>query len=203
MAISRCPECNDEVQIPPGASPSAIVECPWCSAEFELKRLLDVMPPVLIVKSDPDSKSAEAASVSINVAEQNDLPMFDFKEREAPQAESIAPTLNAPAVRRPRPQPKGSGLISAAAVLFGGLCAIPLAQLCLWWIFGQDPVEAGPTVAKYVAFIVPKQFRGNGPPVTPPRVSEDNSASMDSGRARQQPRDTGSLSTTSSSALSG
>lgn len=93
-----------------------------------------------------------------------DLPAFEFEEASAPQRE--APSFsesvtgsNGETTRR-RPSKPANPLPQMIGVILGGLASIPLAQLCLWWIFSTDPVDAGPFVAQYVPFIVPADFRG-------------------------------------------
>lgn len=44
------------------------------------------------------------------------------------------------------------------AVILGGLVAIPLSQICLWWIFSTDPAGVGPAASEMVPFAVPTQF---------------------------------------------
>ncbi len=43
-------------------------------------------------------------------------------------------------------------------VALGGLAAIPLALLIMWHFLDRDIMEAGPTVAKYAPWLVPKKF---------------------------------------------
>lgn len=172
MTIARCPQCRDEVRIPVGASPRATVACPQCDARFSLGEVLQGLPPELIVIDDP--AAAMPPAISRGPAETISLappPAFDFEQREAPRFEVPRVTANrsaaATAARRRRAEPAGANLLSMLAVVGGGLCALPLAQLVLWWFFGQDPARMGPKVAQYVPFVVPQQFRGGlgAPPV--------------------------------------
>jgi len=46
-------------------------------------------------------------------------------------------------------------------VVLGGMLAIPLAQLILWWLPGswsRDPMKMGPKASQYAPFLVPKQY---------------------------------------------
>lgn len=104
-----------------------------------------------------------ADQYEIEVEPDSDVPAFDFEEAPAPQGEvpsyRIATSL-APSTRQ---RPAGKGMFGQmVGVIFGGLMAIPLAQICLWWIFGQDPVHLGPAVSEVVPFIVPSAFRAVG-----------------------------------------
>ena len=46
-------------------------------------------------------------------------------------------------------------------VVIGGLLAIPIAYLLVFWIFKQDPLDVGPKLGKVVPFLVPSEFRDN------------------------------------------
>jgi hypothetical protein len=161
MTTATCPACHEEVRVPPQASDRATVECPWCGNQSELFDFLKSSPPLLVVVNDPGSGSGSGLPFAIETGGRDDSPRFDFEERDAPQTQPLSAVTSSTASRRPRPQPKGGGVISAVAVIFGGLCALPLAQLCLWWIFSRDPIDLGPRVSPYAAFLVPAQFRGN------------------------------------------
>jgi hypothetical protein len=163
MTIATCPACHEEVRVPPQASDQATVECPWCGNQGELGELMKASPPLLLVVNDPGVESTASMPFTIETGERADAPRFDFEERDAPQAQPVSAVTRSVGSRRPRPQPKGGGIISAVAVIFGGLCALPLAQLCLWWIFNRDPIDLGPKVSPYAAFLVPTQFRGHAP----------------------------------------
>lgn len=43
--------------------------------------------------------------------------------------------------------------------ILGGLAAIPIATLIMWYVVGRDIGSAGPTVAQYVPWIVPQKLR--------------------------------------------
>jgi hypothetical protein len=132
----------------------------------------------------------DAQSVSSAAGSEADVPAFDFEEAEAPQREapsfstSVAGSSSETTRRRPG---KGSNpLPQMVGVVLGGLASIPLAQLCLWWIFSTDPVDAGPLVAQYVPFIVPSDFRGTtSVDDEEPDKSESNQASERQANSRR------------------
>ncbi len=187
MTIARCSVCGDEVRIPSGASGRATVECPHCGTRSELATWFAALPPLLTVIDDPMPRPVSLAVDDEPALEE--VPKFDFVERAAPSAVAVQPAVRtgrpSTAVRR-RAQPKGGGLLGIAAVLGGGLCALPLAQLVLWWLFGRDPVELGPKVAAYVPFVVPSELRG-GP--LAPRPNESNDAGRADDRREGMRRD--------------
>jgi hypothetical protein len=67
--------------------------------------------------------------------------------------------------------PKRSPLASVIQVALGGLAAIPVTLLILWYGLGKDVADAGPTIARYVPWIVPKKFHPY-PPLTARTRSE-------------------------------
>lgn len=174
MTLSRCPKCNDDVRIPARVSPQATLKCPLCGESFEAAVVLDSLPPELEIVHDPapptlpavpshsDSTGFQGIEVSVGSAHDHigeQVPAFEFDESEAPQRD--APTFTQeetpPPTRRRRKQ--RSPIPQVLGVVLGGLASIPLAQLCLWWIFGTDPIDMGPSVSQYVPFVVPAKFR--------------------------------------------
>lgn len=53
---AECPECAEEVRLPPDTIVSEVVECPTCGAELEVKNL---DPPVLGLAPQPDEDWGE------------------------------------------------------------------------------------------------------------------------------------------------
>jgi chemotaxis protein histidine kinase CheA len=85
----------------------------------------------------------------------------------APIAEQAVAVDSSPAVdwsvlgpTVPRRRPKeASAIRKILPPVLGGLAAFPIATLILWYGFGKDIGTTGPTVAKYVPWIVPEKFR--------------------------------------------
>lgn len=164
MSIVRCVHCQEEVRVPQRVSPQALVECPRCGQQFELSLALEKLPPLLIVLNDPGAIAEETTGSSDSP--EMAVPKFEFEEREAPApfAVSRPASSGSMASRARRRESSSGGILSVVAVLGGGLCALPLAQLVLWWVFGQDPVDLGPKVASYASFLVPQKLRGTADP---------------------------------------
>jgi hypothetical protein len=55
MSTPVCPRCQEEVSLPHGASPRALVECPLCLEQYPLSEALRGSPPLLKVIDDPDA----------------------------------------------------------------------------------------------------------------------------------------------------
>jgi hypothetical protein len=58
---------------------------------------------------------------------------------------------------------KGSPLGTLLSVIGGGLAAIPISILLMWYALGKDPLEAGPVVTQFAPWLVPEAFRGQLP----------------------------------------
>ena len=114
---------------------------------------------------------------------------FDFGDSSSSTGTSGGSV--ATASRRSRPRQKGSPMKSIIGVILGGLLAIPVAQLFLWWVmpfcaglFGWelhidqiDPMSVGRNLSgSFVQFIVPPSVRN-------PEAIEDETAAVDPGTA--------------------
>jgi hypothetical protein len=169
MATAFCPECEEKVTLP-SASQAAIVQCPLCDAEFGLAELLESVPPTLLVVDDPAAKRAEDVASDEESTESTDVGFSLEALSDQPEGFSIddkESTVRATTVRSSgRRTSKGGGLRSAIQILFGGLIALPLAQLALWyWPQGwgpgpQDPLGVGLKLSSYAAvkWVVPEEF---------------------------------------------
>lgn len=73
--VSSCPECAKPVLLPE-AAPEARVRCPNCSAEYELRRALDLVPQMLQVLDEPSpfgNGFAAAPALNTAAAEHHDI----------------------------------------------------------------------------------------------------------------------------------
>jgi hypothetical protein len=175
MAIAQCPRCSDDVSLP-DASAQATVSCPLCQEEFTLNEILDKMPPALVVITDPNPPIAAAATKVKESArigggfdfddDDGDSGGFKLAPEEPSGAgfafdEAAAPQKSGGSASRPRPKKKSKNpMFEMVKVILGGLIALPLAQLILWWAVpgGRDPVNIGPSISKLAPFIVPEKF---------------------------------------------
>jgi hypothetical protein len=168
MATAFCPECEEKVTLP-SASQAAIVQCPLCDAEFGLAELLASVPPTLLVVDDPAAPCAEDVASDEESTESTDVGFSLEALSDQPEGFSIddeEPSVRASTVRSSgRRASKGGGLRSVVQVVFGGLLALPLAQLALWyWPWGaQDPLDLGLKLSSYAAvkWVIPAEFHGS------------------------------------------
>jgi hypothetical protein len=169
----RCPLCQEEYvladvleQLPPslivvdGAEVVALAHAGSGAASAE--------SGISISSDRSDSDSALRAFIgekgaSTGVAEGGGKqPAFDYTERSTPRA--VTPSRPGIA-ERPRKRQR-SPLFHVVGIVLGGLAAAPLAQLILWWLPGswqRDPINLGPSVGRYVPWIVPANLRTGAP----------------------------------------
>jgi hypothetical protein len=179
MIVASCPACHEQVTVPIDASPSSLVRCPLCHAEFQLGAFLSQLPPPLIVvqHQEPPARSevappevpSDSGVLHLDAPEVNDLaaasgvdgplPPFDFTPGSAPTPQPGR--AREPARRPPRPQKNMAWEITK--IVGGGLLAIPAAQAILWWFvprdWQRDLLGIGPAVSRVVPWVVPLQFR--------------------------------------------
>ena len=65
MIVASCPACREQVTVPMDASPSSLVRCPLCNAEFRLGEFLAQLPPPLIVVQDRHPQQADEANLPV------------------------------------------------------------------------------------------------------------------------------------------
>jgi hypothetical protein len=161
MTIVRCPRCKDEVTVPSKATGRALVRCPLCLEEYLLAEALANSPPPLVIIGGEVERGAiadlESGIDDYRVAGGFSPDAFDSSAPAADSSVATAPALRGPT--RPR-RKEPSSLIFMVNVVGGGIVAMPLALLALWWAFRVDPLDLGPQIAQYAPWIVPQQFRG-------------------------------------------
>jgi hypothetical protein len=176
MLVASCPHCGDSVTVPERARPASRARCPLCAAEFTLAEIFDKLPPTLELLDEPLTASSAAThtaevggagNVATLVAE-GDMTLADAEPRaERPSylddaGVSTAPRSGVKSTPRPKKAKKNMALEMVKVVL-GGVAAIPISQLILWWAAGTDPFNAGPMIAQnapFLAFAVPEKLRG-------------------------------------------
>lgn len=142
--LGCCPECQESIRIPDG-SPDLEVRCPLCGAEYKLQRVIESLPPML------EQIGVSAGPANIQIDSDDDVEIAHARE-----------TSSGPG-HRPRYQPRKKKESSAFAeiikVILGGVVAIPVGILCVWWFAGRAPFGVAETVSKYAPWIVPEKLR--------------------------------------------
>ena len=86
-------------------------------------------------------------------------PSESTEERKSIQWDKFKPITHDEFQRRRRAEK--SPIASMLQVVLGGLAAIPISLLILWYGLGKDVGDAGPWVSQYAPWIVPKKFHRN------------------------------------------
>lgn len=185
MTVTECPRCREKVTLPMGGGESSRVRCPLCQEEYALGDVWQTLPPRLQLIDEEgyaDSHIGYDLAPETEPSSASSKPGFDFEERPAPVAQ--APTQTSAGGRGRGRRQKHPGW-EFAKIVAGGLLAIPVSQLILWWLPGdwrRDPFKLGPVVGKAIPWIVPKSLRD----------PEDDS---DDGGQSQSPNNNKSLAT--------
>lgn len=143
-----------------GAEPETFSSDPQSDSSFDDNEV-DLGPVAKDLGPDDDVSDGEVPDGNVLAG--------DLSEGASPESDnsSAEETAEPPAMAwnqlaaRPRPQPKQqSALRKMLPPVLGGLTAIPIAIGILWYGFGRDLGNAGPTVSRYAPWIVPKHLRG-------------------------------------------
>lgn len=109
-------------------------------------------------EEDHDAES-ELETVRENFEDTDIEPPSANRRDEELDAEAGLDWGSVPVASRPR-RPERSWLMKFLPPVLGGLTAIPIAIAILWYGFGKDIGGAGPQVARFAPWIVPKHLRG-------------------------------------------
>ncbi|MCU0708355.1 MAG: hypothetical protein MUF23_08695 [Pirellula sp.] len=165
-----CPCCSHRYQIDDADMEST--SCPWCGADWMIC-----------------NRDAEPERESETEEELLEFPAIASPEELAPGELDIQPWKEIAIPARPRQKPS-SPIGKLLPPILGGLSAIPIALAILWYGFGRDLGNAGPTVARYVPWIVPEHLQGKGyrrPPMKPAAVNDSRDLGKLGSRAESQP----------------
>ena len=168
--ISTCPRCREQVSIPSGEAPAALVRCPLCKAEYALSEALALAPPELIVVEALVLGESTDASVGVLANSVDVMGIEEIEELATPEpiciehdhadeddAATVAkrfPAVSAGRRRRRRPR---SALRTLLGLVTSGLagCLVAYYALALW--FGPEfrnvgfPLLPLPGISKIIA----------------------------------------------------
>lgn len=167
-----CPQCGREFLMK-AAFVDKTIRCRGCKQPFRVKisepaeeqkvpsvgRQAHAAPPRLPASSTPSLQLSEKQQPVPATAAPQPMIFEDIGD----VLDDIVPGEQVPTVVRPRNAPiratHGSeSFLGLIAVLFGGACALPLAQLILWWGFGKDPLGIGPMLPLFLRSLAPERF---------------------------------------------
>lgn len=171
-------ELDSPTQLEPGPIVNETVP-----ESFELELEIESEPDTQFSESETPQPSATENATEIAAGHEEEpfvlgAPYLATEPNTEPNTETLAsehasvaelavPLDSSPAVdwsvlgpTVPRRRPKeASAIRKILPPVLGGLAAFPIATLILWYGFGKDIGTTGPTVAKYVPWIVPEKFR--------------------------------------------
>ena len=191
MLTTSCPQCEKEVTLPLSAGPESQVRCPLCSHEYSLESVFAELPPLLeLLNAEPAAEATMAAAAApaaesagmfdlggggdsssdeaeggFALADAEEHPStassFDFGADAAVDRPRGANAGAAP-TSRPRRRKQANPVMEIVKVVLGGVVALPIAQLILWWLPGdwkRDPVGLAPSLPSFVSFLAPESLR--------------------------------------------
>ena len=93
--------------------------------------------------------------------------------RQRALAQQSGKNRRTPARSKPAPPSPATEMVKVVA---GGLLAIPVAQLLIWWVVGSDPLGIAPTVSRSMPFVVPAKYHADEDPALSPLGTEADPA---------------------------
>ncbi len=145
--IGNCPKCKEAIRVPAG-EPDQDVRCPLCNSEYQLQDVFDRLPPILELVGRSAATGNESVGIQIDDG---------FSDLEVQHAGTQS--KNPSNYSRPR-RPERSAFKEILKVIGGGVVAIPIGILCVWWFAGRDPFDLSEKVSEYAPWIVPEKLRG-------------------------------------------
>ncbi len=170
-----CPGCHRTLVLAKEASLKAVLRCKHCDAQFVLGEMIESSLGFWDVVEDPNppTQALVAATAEPNQSTSDERVSAELElaqsEFESPQAIlrkqaskqdvdwSKFEPITHEQFEKMRRKSK-SPIWSMVSVLLGGVASIPVATLLIWHLLGKDPFQAGPTVARYLPWVVPAQF---------------------------------------------
>ncbi len=172
----NCGNCDGLYRLPPGISGKATIVCPHCETEVKISDLI-AMLPVARISSDsgnedespaeqesgkdvvPRSKYAiDEQSYSIPKPFKTALRSRHHRNSSDKNQSQNKSSKTSKSTRRVPFGKKKTGPMDFVKMACGGLLAIPIAQIILWWVFAVDPFQMVDRVYPYVPAIVPQKL---------------------------------------------
>ena len=170
LSIVTCPVCHRAISVYMDTGMDTVMKCPLCRKQYPFEKVLDGLPPMLEIAEDSD----------IVETRPREAKKFNFDEIPAPApirrpgrngshkpGSQPAPDARPTEVRRPSRRrsststefTRSNPIRETVLFIVGGLMALPVGQLVIWWGIGNDPLSLGPTVSEVFPAVVPEKFR--------------------------------------------
>jgi hypothetical protein len=138
------------------------IRCRGCKTMFRIgqsEAVGSAKAPVVRAPPVPYSSTAAAPPVPSASAHRGKLAVHATVDDigdvvEGPQGDECGPSVVRPRGGGARNH-SGGVVTTALSVLLGGVCALPISQLILWWGFRQDPFETVKMLPPAMRWIAP------------------------------------------------
>jgi len=149
-----CPQCGRTFRMK-SAFAGKTIRCRGCKAPF---RVGPTEP-----STDPRPASAQPERLSPPPIPSIPAPPATIYEDVGDSIDVVPPGPLPQSVVRPRNMPslsphKESAVPQLIAVVFGGMCALPLTQLLLWFVFQKDPLGVASLLPAALRALLPDQL---------------------------------------------
>jgi hypothetical protein len=170
----NCPRCTGLFRLPPGISVKTVIVCPHCQSDLGVDDLLNEIPvaeiskdsPVLSEKHAEDTAKTPVIEPSKYAIDEGEFTIPKPLKTARRSGRSHHPPRKRTTTKVPFARPK-QGKIEWLKIALGGLLALPIAQIILWWVFAVDPLNLSHRVHAWVPVLVP-------PALSPNPQIEDN-----------------------------
>ncbi len=173
-----CPKCNQTFQVADGVAENGTVACPHCEHVIKVETSLAAADSSVVSHAEKSiSKKANPEPVSednrgatrafdegdyvipqpLKTATRPNRKRPTVKKRELSEKQVFGKTKRRRSKTRKSYEPTTSK--EMIKIIFGGLIALPLAQLILWWGFQKDPLQLAEPISKVIPFIVPPKMK--------------------------------------------
>ena len=173
-----CPSCKQPFQVPDGVAANGSVACPDCENELTPEAILAAADSSAVShversmskKSNPELVSEDNRGATrafdegdyvipqpLKTATRSSGKRPTVKKRELSEKQVFGKTKRRRSKTRKSYEPTTS--TEVIKIIFGGLLALPLAQLILWWGFQKDPLQLAEPISKVIPFIVPQKMQ--------------------------------------------
>jgi hypothetical protein len=156
-----CPTCGRVFEMHANLAGKAI-RCRGCESSFRIGSSEPVglaKTPAVHASASPCSSPAAAAPVPSVMTQREDSASNATDDDigdvlAAPQGDECVPSVVRP--RRVAARSRSGGVLATlVSVVLGGVCALPISQLILWWGVRQDPLNTVKMLPPALRWIAP------------------------------------------------
>ena len=161
----NCSRCDGLFRLPRGISGKATLVCPHCNTELKVSDLFDMLPVAKVSQDSghddehesglkTEKEPARTSKYAIDEQSYSIPKPFKTAQRRRHHKGAGGTTRHKTTKRVPFAKKK-TGPMDIVKMACGGLLAIPIAQIILWWVFAVDPFQLVDRVYPYVPAIIP------------------------------------------------